>query len=1143
METSKYSIQQISKTADIILIQEHWYFDCQLTKLNDVSQAMLGSGKATDTGDPILPVQMPRGFGGTAILWQKKIDHLITSITDGGNRIQCVELQGKQPILIISVYMPCRGLRDNIDEFEDCLSQLQEIVTKYSDTYSIIIGGDFNEDLSSSINSRRKKSLEQFLSDNRLATRSTGKTYTAPNGAEVSTIDYIFYNRNLDHNVMKVEVLDEEGTNVSDHYPLCCTMQGVVDSQVTVKPDMNIAPPTRVRWDKLDKDEYKQAVTSQVTQLRWDISTPCILDMQIDKVNSIVVKAARSQGPQQQRRQRKAKLATWTPEIQQAVKSKKEAFYKWKKANRPENPLNTLVINKKFTTSYLRKLCRIEAAKAKEESRQMILDARTRDARLFHKLINKQRGKLRYCVNEVTVNGSICKTDTEILQGWRQHFASLATPTDSADFDKKYRHQVRDEIAEIMDICNKHTGSEESVSITMQEVKEAIQTLNKGKAPDYHGVQAEHILYGGEELLQYLTLLVNCIFDQGKITDALKIGVLTPVFKNKGSNKDAKNYRGITILPIITKIVETLLRNRIQPLIEDVQSNLQRGFTKHSSPMNCSLILEEVTREYKDQRKPLYAAFLDVKSAFDVVSHDSLMRKLFHIGVEGKTWTLLHSMHHGAESVIKWKGAYSETFKVDQGVKQGGVLSTDLYKLYGNNLFERLTLPGIGAHIGEIPCLAPACADDLVLLSDQKDALQTLVNIAVDHSCLEHYLLQPVKSVLLEILLNQKTKDSGDTVITMKGQNMPVVTQTMHVGILRSANSQETAVDENIKKARRSIYGLMAAGLHGENGLDPETSVQLINTYVLPVLVYGLEVVLPNKTLIDKLERVYRKFLKQVLSLPDTVADPASYILSGAIPIEAVVHKRALSLFGSICRLDETAVEKQLARRQLAVKSIDSCSWYVSIRKILTKYSLPDGWNLLDDPPTKTRWKATVNRCVNGYWCNRIKERAALYPSLQYLNTDDYIPGRKHWLIQHTREVRDVTRLKTKLKLVTGSYTLQVNRACFNQNQVDPTCMICHNGDETTEHFILACAALEGVREPMIHRLNMLAKDLTQTQYDTDTLLQLILDSSKVIDKSSCDRCDYDSKLRALERQSISLCHSLHTERFKRLAVIPRRKR
>lgn len=700
---------------------------------------------------------------------------------------------------------------------------------------------------------------------------------------------------------------------------------------------------------------------------------------------------------------------------------------------------------------------------------------------------------------------------------------------------------MHNEIKEIMDICSNHSEKNESDIISTQQVKKAISSLNKGKAPDYHGVQAEHLLYGGEELLQYLTLLMNCIFDQGRITDALKIGVLTPVFKNKGSNKDAKNYRGITILPIITKIVEILVRNRIQPIIEEVQSNLQRGFTRHSSPMNCSLILEEVIREYKDQQKPLYVAFLDVKAAFDVVSHDSLLRKLFHVGVEGTNWTLIHSLHHGAESVIKWKGTYSETFEVHQGVRQGGVLSTDLYKLYGNNLFERLQMPGIGAHIGEISCVAPACADDMVLVSDKKDSLQSLVNIAVDHSCMEHYLLQPVKSVLLEILLGLKNKDPEDTLITMKEQNMPLVQQTMHVGILRSANSQESAVEENIKKARRAIYGLMAAGLHGENGLDPETSIQLINIYVLPVLVYGLEVLLPNRTLTDKVERVYRRFLKQVLSLPDTVADPACYILSGAIPIEAVVHKRALSLFGNICRLGETAVEKQLARRQLAVKSIDSNSWYIAIRRFLIKYSLPEGQSLLDDPPTKTKWKAIVNRCVNSYWCSRLKERASLYPSLQYLNAEDYVPGKKHWLIQHTREVRDITRLKTKLKLVTGSYILQINRACFNQNQVDPTCMICHNDEETTEHFILSCKASAEVRKPMMDRLVVFARNMIQTPIDSETLIQLILDSSKVVNVSGCG--GYESQLRAFERQSISLCHSLHTERFKRLAIIPSKRK
>ena len=90
---------------------------------------------------------------------------------------------------------------------------------------------------------RRKKSLEQFLTDNKLSTQPTGKTYTAPNGAEVSTIDYIFYDQNLVDNVLKIETLTDEHTSVSDHYLLCCTLECVVNRHVTFKPEVAIAPP------------------------------------------------------------------------------------------------------------------------------------------------------------------------------------------------------------------------------------------------------------------------------------------------------------------------------------------------------------------------------------------------------------------------------------------------------------------------------------------------------------------------------------------------------------------------------------------------------------------------------------------------------------------------------------------------------------------------------------------------------------------------------------------------------------------------------------------------------------------------------------------------------------------------------------
>ena len=110
---------------------------------------------------------------------------------------------------------------------------------------------------------------------------------------------------------------------------------------------------------------------------------------------------------------------------------------------------------------------------------------------------------------------------------------------------------------------------------------------------------------------------------------------------------------------------------------------------------------------------PTYIAFLDVKSAFDVVSHTSLLRKIYHIGIEGSLWNMISSLHSNARTVIKWEGQLSDVFDIGQGVPQGGIMSTDLYKVYENPLLDRLDDIFQGATIGEVKCAAPACADDV----------------------------------------------------------------------------------------------------------------------------------------------------------------------------------------------------------------------------------------------------------------------------------------------------------------------------------------------------------------------------------------------------------------------------------------------
>ena len=97
----------------------------------------------------------------------------------------------------------------------------------------------------------------------------------------------------------------------------------------------------------------------------------------------------------------------------------------------------------------------------------------------------------------------------------------------------------------------------------------------------------------------------------------------------------------------------------------------------------------------------------------------------------------------------------------------------------------------------------------------------------------------------------------------LNSKNMPVVTRTTHIGIMRSSTNQEMKnVEANIQKTSLTIYSLMGTGLNGENGLDPVTAISLLQTYVIPVLFYGLEVILPTGKALDTLEIQYKKLLQ-----------------------------------------------------------------------------------------------------------------------------------------------------------------------------------------------------------------------------------------------------------------------------------------
>jgi hypothetical protein len=123
-----------------------------------------------------------------------------------------------------------------------------------------------------------------------------------------------------------------------------------------------------------------------------------------------------------------------------------------------------------------------------------------------------------------------------------------------------------------------------------------------------------------------------------------------------------------------------------------------------------------------------------------------------------------------------------------------------------------------------------------------------------------------------------------------------------HLGIKKDMSKTGTkeVVTDIIHIARRTVYALMSAGLHGLSGLNPRASIHLINCYVIPRFLYGLDVIQLTASDVKNLNVYFNKLIKQIQHLPERTANVGALLLLGQIPIEGQIHKRMLCTFRNV---------------------------------------------------------------------------------------------------------------------------------------------------------------------------------------------------------------------------------------------------
>ena len=136
---------------------------------------------------------------------------------------------------------------------------------------------------------------------------------------------------------------------------------------------------------------------------------------------------------------------------------------------------------------------------------------------------------------------------------------------------------------------------------------------------------------------------------------------------------------------------------------------------------------------YLNNKSRVFCSFLDASKAFDRLVHSGLFLKLMEKKLPIIFIQILMSWHDGLWCRVKWDGCFSDWFPISAGVRQGGVLSPDLYCLYVDDLISILRSRGVGCYIGNIFAGALFYADDIAVLAPSIKGLQKLLDVCAEY--------------------------------------------------------------------------------------------------------------------------------------------------------------------------------------------------------------------------------------------------------------------------------------------------------------------------------------------------------------------------------------------------------------------------